>query len=129
MTVEKKRKNIVIGGQKQAQAEIKPIGSDDPQWLKEVKEIWPSLLTFHALIRELYKHYRKTNPEVKARVLAIVDASKKVMVAEDRASVLKALADGSPLRDAIESEDLELSDTDDLTELEASILDSLDEVE
>jgi len=99
------------------------IGSDDPRWLKDVREAFPTNTSFHALIRFHYAEYRKTFGEKKSRGMAIVAAGKKVFPRENLHLLLQAVDEGGPLAHVIDDA---LEPSDETEQLELDILSSLD---
>jgi hypothetical protein len=106
--------------------EVTEIEIADPTWIEEIKIRYPGNLTFHALIREIYKTARRSNDEKKSRAIAIIESAKKVFSKIERESILNELAEGGDLRSVLDMPDEAIDDGEGY-DLEASILDSLDD--
>lgn len=117
----KGKRNIVVG----ATLEGAETQVSDPAWLEAVKAKYPTNLTFHALIRELYKINSRKVSERKARAISIIDASKKLFERAEREAILIDLDTGD-LRLALELADERIEDGEG-DDLESAILESLDD--
>lgn len=106
--------------------ESSEVAPSDPAWLELVKREYPKNLTFHALIREIFKVAERENPPAKARALAIIGAAKKVFPAELREKILRDLDEKGKLRGVLDLPDDSIDDGEDY-DLESAILESLDD--
>lgn len=110
----KKEKSIVVARQKSK--EKKPI--KDPAWIAAIVQQYPKYLTFHSLIREIYKiESRKDISDRRARAVSVVSAAKKVLPHDVQTSVANDIGQDGELEYTLDIDDdsREYADTNPFT--------------